>query len=288
MRNALIAIIFVLSLSIAKCFSQNESPTAFHIDSLSAAGILLDKGWKFQAADNPDFAKPGYDDSGWQSINPALDIHDLPAISKTGICWLRLHLRIDSNLLDQQLALIINQATASEIYLNGRLIYNFGKISINARETEAYDPLAKPVSIQFDNNPEQVLAVRYSVQAGISYTNIWNRVNPILRIRINEINASFENYRYERGFATSIIFRMGLFLILAVLHFAYFYYYRPQKANLYLALFALFELSGLFQLNLPNEVKFIYYFSNLAVAFAALAQFFLLTAIYSLFGQTRG
>ena len=97
----------ILTLS-EKCFSQfDSSQNIFYLKNLPPEGVLLDKGWKFQIGDNPDYAKPYYDDSKWQSINPTLDIHDLPQI-KEGVVWFRLHLFLDSNLLKEQLALVIH------------------------------------------------------------------------------------------------------------------------------------------------------------------------------------
>ena len=51
---------------------------------LPTQGILLDKGWKWQGGDNPNFAKVDFDDSKWESIDPTKDIFDLPQIPKTG------------------------------------------------------------------------------------------------------------------------------------------------------------------------------------------------------------
>jgi signal transduction histidine kinase len=281
--------IFLLSFSIAKnSFSQNTSIPAFHLFELPQYGIVLDSGWKFIADDNPDYAKSGYDDSQWQSMNPTLDVHDVPAIVKKGIGWFRLHLLIDSNLLKKQLALIINQASASEIFLNGQLIYRFGTISTHPKDIIAYDPASKPVSFPLNENMEQVLAVRYALQPDIRYTDIWARTNPIINAKVNEINTAFDQYRFQRGFATSIIFRMGIFLILAILHLAYYLNYPPQKANLYFSLFAFLSIGGLLQLNLPNEVELVYYLSNLTLALAFLQIFLLLTAVYYLFDQKQG
>ncbi len=38
--------------------------------------IALDSGWKFKAGDNPDWGKPGFDDSSWQSINLFKDLNE--------------------------------------------------------------------------------------------------------------------------------------------------------------------------------------------------------------------
>src|SRR5437868_12328222 len=99
-------ILLFVFLIADNCFSQDSSASVFYLSKLPSEGVLLDKGWKFHTGDNPDYAKPDYDDKAWQSINPTLDIHDLPPVAKTGISWLRLHLVIDSNLLKEQLALM--------------------------------------------------------------------------------------------------------------------------------------------------------------------------------------
>jgi two-component system NtrC family sensor kinase len=275
-----------------ECFSQyDSSENVFHLDKLSAEGTLLDKGWKFQPSDSPDYAKPEYDDSKWQAINPTSDIHDLPPITKSRICWLRLHLVIDSNLLKKQLALMITQVVASEIYLNGRLIYRFGTVSTNPKEIKAYNPGGMPLSFLFDKNARQILAVRYVVQPNLLYATKLR--NPAVKIEVNETNTAIKQWRwFERGLPTSIIFRIGAFFILAFLYFAFFCYYPERRANLFFCLYALFLiLSDVFQLNYSNPgfvVKYIFFLETLDQPFRDLANLFLLTALYSLLEQKRG
>jgi len=71
--------------------------------------------------------------------------HDLPQLTE-GVVWFRLHLFVDSNLLKEQLALIIQQSGASKIYLNGSLIYSFGVFDTDPAKVKAYDPLGQPVA----------------------------------------------------------------------------------------------------------------------------------------------
>jgi len=106
MKN-LFSIFLFFVLFINECLPQ--AATVFHITKLSSDGILLDNGWKFQVGDNPAYANERHDDKGWKTINPALDIYDLPQIQKSGIVWFRLHLSIDSS-LNNQLVLIIQQS----------------------------------------------------------------------------------------------------------------------------------------------------------------------------------
>ncbi len=141
-------------------------------------GLLLNNGWKFQAGDNPDWAKNDYNDNSWSTINPAKDIYDLPENSKKGICWLRLHI-YSGNTIDKQFSIFLQQSGASEIYMDGSLIYVFGVISKNTAEIKGFDPLWKPLRLPILKEGNHILAVRYELQPGIFYTNAFETVNPI-------------------------------------------------------------------------------------------------------------
>jgi signal transduction histidine kinase len=66
--ECLISISLIL-LQSNECLSQfDSSQNIFCLNKLSRQGSLLDKGWRFHSGDNPDYAKPEYDDSKWQSI----------------------------------------------------------------------------------------------------------------------------------------------------------------------------------------------------------------------------
>src|ERR687889_394339 len=111
--RTLYCIFLLVFLSVGHCFSQDSTTHVFDINKIPPEGILLNKGWKYQSGDNPQWANPDYDDKTWQPINPTLDIHDLPQIAKSGIGWFRLHLFVNTSELDNPLALMIQQSGAS-------------------------------------------------------------------------------------------------------------------------------------------------------------------------------
>ncbi|MEO5781736.1 MAG: hypothetical protein ABIQ07_00605, partial [Ginsengibacter sp.] len=90
--------IFLLVLPVDNCFAQTSTDHGFHLNNIPPEGVLLDKDWKFIPGDKPAYANPEYDDGGWETINPTLDIYDLPQIPKSGIVWFRLRLLIDTSL----------------------------------------------------------------------------------------------------------------------------------------------------------------------------------------------
>ena len=75
MKYFIIVFLFISGTSFSQPFG------IFKIDSVPTSnvlltGVLLDKNWKFHVGDNPDFAKPEFDDSAWENIDPTKDIHD--------------------------------------------------------------------------------------------------------------------------------------------------------------------------------------------------------------------
>ena len=151
-------------------FTQNHN--IFHIDSLTTEGVLLNKCWKYQTGDNLDWAKPNFDDLAWTPIDPTKDITALPPIFNAQIKWLRLDFEV-KNKLPNPLGIAINQAGASEIYLNGHLIHQFGHIDSDSTKVKAYDPLEIPIYFPADSVGQYHLAVRYALQPNIRYTNIF-------------------------------------------------------------------------------------------------------------------
>src|SRR6185436_10611354 len=178
-------------LFTSKCIPQ--AATIFHIDRVSPDGILLDKGWKFQVGDSA-YANAQYDDKAWKPINPALDIYDLPQIPKSGIVWFRLHLSIDSS-LNNQLVLIIQQSGASEIYLDGKLIHQFGTLSADPEQVKAYDPQWMPVALPMSKSSRHVLAVRYALQPDIRYTTMYTTNNHALWIQVKDVKSGVDFYQ---------------------------------------------------------------------------------------------
>ncbi len=79
-------VLFLLFLS-SSAFAQKSE--IFRIDSLPKHGVFLVKGWSWHRDDNPDYAKPDFDDSAWESIDPTKDIMNLPQLPKTGEIFLQ-------------------------------------------------------------------------------------------------------------------------------------------------------------------------------------------------------
>jgi signal transduction histidine kinase len=239
--KTLLILLILTSIQLSS-LAQKE---VFRIDSIPSKGILLDKGWKWHAGDNFDFAKPDFDDSQWESIDPTKDLMDLPQIPRNGkIGWLRLKFKIDTSLTNSVIGATINQVGASEIYIDGKLLIKFGKISNNLNELEGYNPTSEPtknnyIFTAFSKNSECIIAVRYALQPNILYIKSTDKANPIFDIVLKDARKLNENNIENNGFDASIfdIFRSGMFFILGILHVLLFLLNRKKSTNLYISFY---------------------------------------------------
>ena len=280
MRNLL----FCLFLFPSLAFAQKRE--VFRIDSLPKEGVLLNQGWKWHAGDNPEWAKAGFDDAGWEDIDPTKDIHALPQVFNAQVKWLRLTFEV-TNKLPLPLGLSINQAGASEIYLNGQLLQRIGHIDKDSTKVKAVDPLEFPINFPLDTIGKYHLAIRYSLQSNINYTRIygWTQ-NCLFKASIVDLMAAQKGHREYRVYYTGLeIFRIGLLFMLFVLHFSFYFYQKQNKTHLLLAFYFLgsllqYVLKIVGQNQFSVEARFITL--NTSIWCSAIGNLFELTAFYKL------
>ncbi len=128
--------------------------------------VELDKlNWKYAPGDEPRFAEPQFDDRAWETLNgTAITLDRIPQSGWRGIGWFRLRMKVDPAIANQPLNLAVYQYGACEIYLDGRLIQTYGRVSGTRAGEEQYNPNASPLGIVFDARPVHLLAIRYSNQ----------------------------------------------------------------------------------------------------------------------------
>ena len=261
----------------------------FHIDSLPKQGILLDKGWKWHAGDNPDFAKIDFDDSDWEWINPTKDLNDLSQIRQNPIGWFRIRFQIDSSLLNKPLTFQVSQAIASEIYLNGTLLKKYGKVSSKSDEIRGFLPQNFPIGTVFTQQ-EHVIAVRFSVQPNLPYFKYFAQYI-VFNLRINTIEGATQRQvnslsnSHMRGFNT------GMFLLLGLIHIIFYFNFRRQTAYLYFAI-ALISIGSGYLLSafLPSESSLTFRAYLAIICYPLIFSFygyFLYLAIWEMFSRRK-
>jgi signal transduction histidine kinase len=100
----------------------------------------LEVPWRFHVGDDPAWARPEFDDSGWTSIPMGRPWALLGQVSRTDYAWYRLELRLppDSPAEDRRLGVRLGRfISAYELYAGGRLLGGVG--SLPPRPRQDYD-----------------------------------------------------------------------------------------------------------------------------------------------------
>jgi hypothetical protein len=133
-----------------------------HVDATKfGERVALGPNWLFAPGDNPAWASPTFDDSGWQTITTdkellAYGIHDIP------YAWYRLHIHLRPG--TRNLAVALYQTFGSyEVYINGVRVGSngnmAGRVVFFQRALAAYSVPDNLLTPQGD----LVLALRFSV-----------------------------------------------------------------------------------------------------------------------------
>lgn len=280
-------VLLLLGLLVSQSWAQN-GVTIFR--NLPPEGITLQKGWRFQAGDNPQWANADFPDQTWPIIELTRDINDPSPLNAASRGWLRLRFSVDSTWLRESLALVIEQCWASEIYLNGQLVHRLGVVSAEPERVIAVDPLWKPIPLPLLQTGEQVLAVRFAFQPGIHYTNVFEIQNPAFWIQVKKQTSADAFYQQYLVYVERFhVFMIGACCMLAILHLAFYRFDPSRKANLYFGLWAFLLVPGnVLQRNLLaaiHEVADKFYVANISFGFYRIGDLSLLLALYYLLEQ---
>ena len=242
MKHFFLVLLAALELLFGVAAAQPLPPdtAAVHINKLPATGLLLSRGWRYHAGDDPAWARPDFDDSAWDTINPTRPRRELSPALGTGISWLRLRFRLGDSLRAQSLALHAYEVGACEIYLNGRLIMRQGVVSDNPARVVSRGRFPPPGDVTAGGPAMQTLAVRYApwlppglvADGGIGY-------QPQQLVYLFTTRQFWEDEAQQRAAAGVLLVAMGVMGLLTLLHFAFFRYNPARRANLYFAGFAL-------------------------------------------------
>jgi two-component system, NtrC family, sensor kinase len=266
----------------------------FNLNKLSKQDTLL-SGWKIHAGDDPKWTKPDLDDNRWQSGDPGKDVTELMEIHQTGICWIRLHIKVDSGIAKQQLTAWVFQYTASEIYLDGKLIKSYGTINSSPSKTIALCPAGDLFRLLLKPGAEHVIAVRLAYQSGLPYSSPYFTPLSAFSLYVNDFHTAFVNYQLNEEIVTrntmlSVAFA-GMFFIITFIYLFYYLFDRKQKVHLYYALLTVFAFSlnlafSLFVNSIQSVAVQSWMSFSIAISFV-LASLFILLTEYSLFGYEK-
>ncbi len=188
-------------------------------------GVPLDFAWRFAPGDGAGREQPGFDDSRWTPLRPALLRTDLGAGEWPGIGWFRRHILVDPAMQRRTLALRFEAPGVATVYLDGHLVLMTGgpRPELPAMRSDA-------ALINFDGR-QHVLAVRYVYPAAAEPR--WDGIGFRLMLAdpslIERIPATAP---WSLGLRGAMV---ALPLFLALLHFALFAFDPRARENLFYA-----------------------------------------------------
>jgi serine phosphatase RsbU (regulator of sigma subunit) len=246
-------------------------------DDLKNEISLSDVLWKYHRGDKALWASPEFNDSEWESTDIRLNPNNLPKSGWQGVGWFRLHVLVDSTLINKPLGLSIWQAGASQLYLDGTLIYTFGEHSD--------DWTGVPKVLTFDGKKKHVIAVRYSNLSVKKFHRAGLTSGFVLRL--GDVNQMAEDrIRRERILIGYQMFFTSLPLAIGLLHLILFIFFPTLKQNLYFALFLFLYAATIFfdyQKSLAPDIGQNLFFLRMHRAVFPLFVLFELRFVYSLF-----
>ncbi len=197
--------------------------------------VRIDK-WKIHAGDNLQYASPLFVDSTWTNItvrnyNRSKFEQNL---NPNGIAWLRTTVYKKKGV--EPIFLAISQTLASEIYINGKKVKTYG----SPHSRRGYDPKSQPFLVILDSLEKQTIAVKLIKPEGHWY-DIFPKVDqPVFKMEIfnkeHDLD-SLSSKGLDKAFWS--IIKIGIFLILSIIHFNFYKVQPSKKSNLYFALFSL-------------------------------------------------
>jgi len=258
-----------------------------YTDLLDKGIVHVDKGWKFKPGDSLEWGLKDYDDSDWDLTNTAFNYQDydqLVAKGWNGIGWFRKKVLIDSSLADLNLAFTVYQRAATEIYIDGKLWRQFGRVSKNKDEERLYRNRSYYFS-PFKLGIEHVVAVRVSNNKMESFVK--NNNYGGFSLIFSEFERLLEQDRITllnvRTHSSIIVTFTAAFFLL---HFLMFVFYPKNVTNLYYSLSVGFLSLAVFynsQQTFTNDPENIVLFGHISLIFQNLFHLLFLRMIYNLF-----
>ncbi len=240
LRGRLFISICAVALACGSALSAQQpaavAPPAV-ITNLGPATIPLAAPWRFHTGDDPAYAQPTFDDSAWQSIDPAQPWGDQGHWAYAGQAWYRLHIDWQPINTTPFGIFVPETACAYQLYWNGTLIG-----STDAMPAPAMLPFS-PIRVFPITDPKSgVLAIRCST-APLDTTSAGNALglNAVPQIgtldAVRNLAAADNAVHFRKRFL--LIAQLVLYLPLFFLALIVWLHHREQRLLFWVAAFLL-------------------------------------------------
>ena len=119
-------------------------------------------GWIFRQGNDTGWAKSNIDYTGWQKLKPAKFTEKLADKNGRLEGWLRLKIKLDTSFRDTPLDIFPYTWAATDLYVDGNLVYSFGNSGANGKPFKEYNPTDNPpFAFNIEKGKEHLLAIHF-------------------------------------------------------------------------------------------------------------------------------
>ncbi len=200
--------------------------------------IIFPKFYTYHAGDDTTWGQPDFDDTDWEKIK----LGDFPYDRWHGMGWFRYVVEVDSALWYSPLGLAMKYFGAVEFYLDGKLLYSFGKVGTSQKDERSYVAFMPelralgfraPADVE-NGKSRHLIAIRYS--CFLHESPLAAGVPPGFDFKIGDLQQMHSEHDVLRKkMTTHQMLLMGILLAFALLHLLLFLFYPRLRPNLYFA-----------------------------------------------------
>jgi len=194
------------------------------------------KYWLYTTSDLYKFALKNFDDSKWKNVSSDFELDETDSTFK-GICWMRLHYKVEKGFVGKTFMLRMGHFGASEIFNDGKFLISFGKVSANPKEEISQNANNTYFPLEINDTLEHILSVRYSNADFKRYYKSFKEEEVGFSLRFFRFDDMLEIQELSEYLRVFFI-GLSLFLLaLSLVHLMIYLFETSRKFNLYHSLF---------------------------------------------------
>ena len=163
MRSFLNIVFFsAISLSLIGQDTVITVSKSMKLQDVSVLPLTDINGWFFKMGNDTAWAHKDVDMTGWSRLKPAGLTEKMADKNGKLECWFRIKIRLDSSLRNVPLSVLILSWAATDLFIDGKLIYRFGSTGANGEPFHEFSPYYNfPVPANLESERDYTLAFHF-------------------------------------------------------------------------------------------------------------------------------
>ena len=194
--------------------SANAQPV---MDCARNLPFYPDSGWTYVEGHNMLLIESGHNGINGKEIDPSQPAFSLKQLSDIKKYTLQLQFR-NLSVCNEPLYLCVQQSGASRIFLDGKLIKEYGVFDSSLTKIKAFNPLNQPIILPFLDTGMHNISVQYLFQPGLNLRPMFDIFHPLFKAGIMKLDDAVK-LTADRKNVTLDFLSIGLTFMLFLVHF---------------------------------------------------------------------